>query len=106
MSLRISTSFGCVPGSSPPCAGREPEPSRQSASSLNAGPNRVVPNPSADWVQRFSQAVGGRRGLLDLGQELVVRLGLAQSLQEQFQRLLAVQAGQDPSQLPDDLGLF
>src|SRR6478609_7567986 len=54
----------------------------------------------------LGEAGGARRGLLDLEEELGVRLGLAQLVQQQLDGLLAVERVQDAAQLPDDLELL
>src|SRR5699024_7720678 len=47
-----------------------------------------------------------RARLLDLGEELVVRLGLAQPVDEELDALLGVEGREDAAQLPHDLQLL
>src|SRR5688572_12462646 len=65
----------------------------------------VVPRPEAGRGSVL--ATRQRRGrLLDLHEELDVRLRLRQAVQQQLEGLLTLLRGEDPAQLPDDRQLL
>src|SRR5690242_9324900 len=105
MSFFMVSSRRAVAGSSCWCARREPEPRIYLASQRRVGANPSPPRRSGPG-RRSVVAVGARGRLLDLHEELDVALGLLEPLDEQLERLLALEARQHPAQLPDDRQLL
>src|SRR3954447_8388450 len=108
----------------------EPEPRGDCATPCNAGGNPCVPSrwrrENAEQLagtsgrvgvpSAFSAATGpaarsivgdvARRRLLDLHEELDVRLALLEPLQQELEGLLPVETREHPAELPDDLELL